>query len=113
MPKDTGEFIISKSMNLRLPPIFGYTAFLFIPRQVRFSQSLSHIVNTLLLWICFRFNNNYFNVECFFFSITFELLQGRMIWEIEIRTTSLHVIGGEQRFTAYLWSNICGKIGFM
>ena len=43
MPKDTGEFIISKSMNLRLPPIFGYTAFLFIPRQVRFSQSLSHI----------------------------------------------------------------------
>ena len=43
MPKDTGEFIISKSMNLRLPPIYGYTAFLFIPRQVRFSQSLSHI----------------------------------------------------------------------
>ena len=42
MPKDTGEFIISKSMNLRLPPIFGYTEFLFIPRQVRFSQSLSH-----------------------------------------------------------------------
>ena len=43
MPKDTGEFIISKSMNLRLPPIFGYTAFLFIPQQVRFSQSLSHM----------------------------------------------------------------------
>ena len=43
MPKDTGEFIISKSMNLRLPPIFGYTSFLFIPRQVRFSQSLSHM----------------------------------------------------------------------
>ena len=46
MPKDTGEFIISKSMNLRLPPIFGYTAFLFIPRQVRFSQSLSHMGKT-------------------------------------------------------------------
>ena len=43
MPKDTGEFIISKSMNLRLPPILGYTVFLFIPRQVRFSQSLSHM----------------------------------------------------------------------
>ena len=43
MSKDTGEFIISKSMNLRLPPIFGYISFSFIPRQVRFSQSLSHI----------------------------------------------------------------------
>ena len=59
MPKDTGEFIISKSMNLRLPPIFGYTAFLFIPRQVRFSQSLSHI----------HFQNFYDVV--FFFSFSF------------------------------------------
>ena len=42
--KDTGEFIISKSMNLRVLPIFGYISFSFILRQVHFSQCLSHIV---------------------------------------------------------------------
>ena len=54
MPKDTGEFIISKSMNLRLPPIFGYTAFLFIPRQVRFLQSLSHLVINVFALVMIR-----------------------------------------------------------
>ena len=47
MSKDTGEFIISKSMNLRLPPIFGYISF---SQQVWFSQSLSHIVSTHFSW---------------------------------------------------------------
>ena len=63
MPKDTGEFIISKSMNLRLPPIFGYTAFLFIPRQVRFRGSDIRISEDALYCHAVRHASSYFKMS--------------------------------------------------
>ena len=44
MPKDTGEFIISKSMNLRLPPIFGvYRVFVYSPTSPVFAEPVTYI----------------------------------------------------------------------
>ena len=43
MPKDTGEFIISKSMNLRLPPIFWvYRVFVYSPTSPVFAEPVTY-----------------------------------------------------------------------
>ena len=43
MPKDTGELIFKKSINLYYQPIFSYISSFVIAPYAPFSQSLSHI----------------------------------------------------------------------
>ena len=43
MPKDTGELIFKKSINLYCQPIFSYISSFVIVPYAPFSQSLSHI----------------------------------------------------------------------
>ena len=43
MPKDTGELIFKKSINLYCQPIFSYISSFVIAPYAPFSQSLSHI----------------------------------------------------------------------
>ena len=43
MPKDTGELIKKKSINLYCQPIFSYISSFVIAPYAPFSQSLSHI----------------------------------------------------------------------
>ena len=44
MPKDTGELIFKKSINLYCQPIFSYISSFVIAPYAPFSQSQSHII---------------------------------------------------------------------
>ena len=85
MPKDTGEFILKKSINLYCQPIFSYISSFVIAPYAPFSQSLSHI---LLLCI----------VRANFVLITRK--EGERNFEIAARTLCLRVCGATPRFTA-------------
>ena len=68
MPKDTGELIFKKSINLCCQPIFSYISSFVIAPNAPFSQSLSHILLYIFLlqeltaipsrkkmrWVCAR-----------------------------------------------------------
>ena len=49
MPKDTGELIFFKSINLCCQPIFSYISGFVIAPNAPFSQSLSHIIMNIIL----------------------------------------------------------------
>ena len=46
MPKDTGELIFKKSINLYCQPIFSYISSFVIAPYAPFSQSLSQMLKT-------------------------------------------------------------------
>ena len=52
MSKDTGDFIISKSMSLRLPPIFGYNYLVFVysPTSPVFAEPVTYLC--IYIWVC-------------------------------------------------------------
>ena len=53
MPKDTGELIFKKSINLYCQPIFSYISSLVIAPYAPFSQNLSHMLIIILLFYLF------------------------------------------------------------
>ena len=68
MPKDTGELIFKKSINLYCQPIFSYISSFVIAPYAPFSQSLSHSY----MFVDRKIFESYFNDR-----LTFSNIHGR------------------------------------